>query len=328
MIDKFPNALLIEFPYTEFEDLDSLPLEFSIMDNCHGFDQDLENVLFTRLNRYAIEKKRSYRIFYHQILSQNILDKYPGLDLRFKLFSYPLIWNKFEDYNMHPKIRYENFLCSFNGTHQLSRCLLTAAIRKFGWWNPETCSKNFTMNIDQLDGHLFHFLDSNQCQIIRKFFVDENDVAFMQTINSFGHDRFNHAKNIYNLQDKITSSFLHIVSETMATSYAPYLTEKFLYSVVTRGLFLTYGQPGWHDHLQNYYGFRKYSKIFDYNFDSIANPVERLLMLMCMISKFANLSTLDWHDLYEIESDTVEYNYDHYFSKRYLQQIQGWETIS
>jgi hypothetical protein len=104
----------------------------------------------------------------------------------------------------------------------------------------------------------------------------------------------------------------------MATSYYPFVTEKFLYSVVTRGLFLTYAQPGWHDYVEKYYGFKRYIKLFDYRFDAIQNPVERLVELMTMISKFSVLSSDDWKDLYLLEQDTIEYNYDHYFSKDYL----------
>ena len=58
--------------------------------------------------------------------------------------------------------------------------------------------------------------------------------------------------------------------------------------------------------------------MFDYRFDAIQNPVERLVELMTMISKFSVLSSDDWKDLYLLEQDTIEYNYDHYFSKDYL----------
>jgi len=136
--------------------------------------------------------------------------------------------------------------------------------------------------------------------------------------------RYDHASNIYNLEDKLTQSFIHIVSETMATSYYPYVTEKSLYSIVTRGLFLAYAQPQWHAHLSTYYGFKQYNKIFDYSFDEIKNPVKRLIRLMEMISKFAHLSVDDWVDLYQMEMDAIEYNYDHYFSKRYIECLNNY----
>ena len=110
----------------------------------------------------------------------------------------------------------------------------------------------------------------------------------------------------------------------MATSYYPFVTEKFLYSVVTRGLFLSYAQPGWHSHVEKYYGFKKYTKLFDYRFDNIENPVERLIELITMISKFEKLTPVEWHDLYLLEQDTIEYNYDHYFSGAYHEQLNKY----
>jgi len=37
------------------------------------------------------------------------------------------------------------------------------------------------------------------------------------------------------------------------------------------------------------------------------------------------LSVDDWNDLYQMESDTIEYNYDHYFSNGYLKQMRKYE---
>jgi len=43
-----------------------------------------------------------------------------------------------------------------------------------------------------------------------------------------------------------------------------------------------------------------------------------------MISKFAHLSVDDWVDLYQMEMDAIEYNYDHYFSKRYIECLNNY----
>jgi hypothetical protein len=195
---------------------------------------------------------------------------------------------------------------------------LVAIVHRFRWFDSRISSKNFQFSVDQLDGHLADYLDDEKHRLSRHFFIAPDSTTFFGELHSFGHVRYAHASNIYNLEHNLTSSFLHIVSETMATSHYPFVTEKFLYSAITRGLFLAYAQPGWHDHLERHYGFRKYDKIFDYSFDSIPNPVIRLVELMSMISKFSVLSSDDWRDLYETESDTIEYNYDHYFSKNYL----------
>ena len=112
----------------------------------------------------------------------------------------------------------------------------------------------------------------------------------------------------------------------MATSYYPFVTEKFLYSVVTRGLFLAYAQPGWYDYAEKYYGFKRYDRIFDYSFDQIKNPVKRLVKLIEMVSKFSKLSSADWKDLYLMEQDTIEFNYDNYFSGNYLRTLGTYKS--
>ena len=228
-----------------------------------------------------------------------------------------------EKYTIHPPLEYTNFVCSFNGTPHVSRKLLVSILKKVGWFDPYFCSKNFCYTSDAVDGHVSEYVGAARTQFYNKFFL--NDETFNQSLVTFGHVRFNHGSNIYNLEHKLTKSFLHLVSETMATSYQPFVTEKFLYSIVTRGLFLAYAQPGWHAHLEKYYGFRRYTKLFDYRFDSVQNPVERLVELVSMISKFSVLSPDDWTDLYLLEQDTVKYNYNHYFSGDYLKHLKAYE---
>jgi hypothetical protein len=202
----------------------------------------------------------------------------------------------------------------------VSRKLLASTIKKFGWWNEDYCSKNFTCSAANITGHIDDYVKDDSARFFNKFFSVDED--FLNRIYSFQYDRFNHAKNIYTVENKLVESFLHIVSDTMATSYRPFVSEKFLYGIVTRGLFLSYAQPGWHAHVEKYYGFKRYTKLFDYRFDSIQNPVERLVELMTMISKFSILSIDDWKDLYLLEQDTIEYNYDHYFSNNYLTKLK------
>jgi len=77
--------------------------------------------------------------------------------------------------------------------------------------------------------------------------------------------------------------------------------------------------------VEKFYGFKKYTKLFDYTFDTIENPIKRLLELMTMISKFQKLSYDDLYDLYLLELDTINYNYDHYFSRDY---IKNWKSTN
>ena len=313
-------------PYELINQIDRLPSEFSMGDHLGGFDLDLKNNIFTRLDDYARNNDRIFTINVDQFYPKKIHDHYKNLQIK---FDYNLFLtyqnstnNTLVDYKIHPKLCYKNFLCSFNGSPHTSRKFLVAALHRWGYFSSDTCSKNFRFTLDKIDGHLADYLDQQQHRFYRKFFIDRISAEFFESTNGFGYVQYDHAHNIYNLEHQLTSSFLHVVSETMATSYYPFVTEKFLYSVVTRGLFVAYAQPGWHDHLARHYGFRRYDRVFDYRFDSIANPVERLVEMMSMISKFSVLSSDDWRDLYEMELDTIEYNYDHYFSQNYLKCLE------
>jgi hypothetical protein len=291
-----------------------------IIDTLGGFDENYFNPILDKINSHCTNNQ--VVTWYCQILDHAIKNKYKNLNLKFSFQEqYERLWTKFQQYNVHPDIKFKNLVCSFNGSSHVSRKLLSAALYKFGYFNVNTCSKNFTHSIDELDGHVLDYTGV-QHSFYRKFFISDNSEQFFQTTNSFGHVQYRHDKNIYNLESRLTQCFLHVVSESMSTSYQPFISEKFLYSVVTRGLFLSYAQPGWHHQLEKYYGFKLYTKLFDYRFDRIQNPVERLVELMSMISKFSKLSVHDWHDLYQMEIDSIEYNYNHYFSRGYLDHLE------
>mgnify|MGYP004157440503 CR=1 FL=1 len=290
---------------------DSLTIE----DHYLGFDIDLTCKLLDSLHVQNYVKK----IYTQYIIDSRIKQKYPSLDIEFSVsLHHKINLHHFENYNIHPSLNFKNFICSFNGVQHVSRQLLASTLNKFGYFAKGYCTKNFKNLGNKVDAHIANYVKNTA--FYNKFF-DCTD-KFNQQTYSFGHVRFDHAKNIYNLENKLTQSFLHIVSETMATSYYPFVTEKFLYSIVTRGLFLTYAQPGWHAYIEKYYGFRLYTSLFDYRFDSIINPVERLIEIMTMIGKFSKLTPHEWHDLYLLEQDNIEFNYAHYFSKDYLKELK------
>jgi hypothetical protein len=315
--------LVIGPPYST-ANFDSLPDTFKIVDHLNGWDHNLHNDYLYLLDQHAQSQGRTFDIIYHQLLPDSATGQYKNLKIQFSSeFQRMMNFRHFTRYNTHSELTFKNFVCSFNGSSHVSRRLLTSILKKFNWFDPVYSSKNFYFTPDIIDGHLSDYLPDSQHQVYRNFFSNNDD--FCQGIYSFGHNRYKHHQNIHTLESKLTDSFLHVVSETMATSYCPFITEKFLYSIVTRGLFLSYAQPGWHDYLSKYYGFKKYTRLFDYRFDDIQNPVERLVELMTMISKFSVLSTDQWRDLYLLEADTIQYNYDWYFSKNYLKCLEQHE---
>ena len=295
-----------------------------IHDHLGGFDINLESDVLNSAVQFAKENNIS-TIEVGYVFSDYFSRRY-GINFSYRQ---KLVggngWEDLTSYTRHPHINYKNFICSFNGSGHVSRQLLSSILENQGLFNSDYSSKNFKGSNDKILGQLNTLdLTEDEIELYDKFFKNTNE--FNDTVYSFGHVRFDHGNNIYNLESKLTQSFVHVVSETMATSYYPFVTEKFLYSIVTRGLFVAYAQPGWHTHLEKYYGFKLYDKIFDYSFDSIQNPVKRLIKLIEMLSKFSKLSADDWRDLwFMLEKDTIEYNYNHYFSGDYSKHIKQFD---
>ena len=316
---QFPglDIVNIQDPYTEVFDSDQLkklPSIVGLGDHLGGIDEHYRNPVLDKLKKSNTVKTVLLCCYPDHQLQKS----YASLDLRYARDEQDrLLFSKFLQYQIHPELKYKTFLCSFNGSPHVSRKLLTAILHKFGWYNDQTVSKNFKFTVDVLDGHIAEYVP-DETALYRKFFIGPNSEEFFNIQNSFGHDKYRHEANIYNVDSAIASSFVHVISETMATSYHPFITEKFLYSVVTRGLFVAWAQPGWHKHLEKHYGFKLYKNLFDYEFDTIKNPIKRLVALMSMLAKFSKLTPAEWHDLYLLELDAIEYNYQHYFSQQYL----------
>lgn len=310
----------------------TVPLGESLVlhDHLGGFDSTLKNSLLDLL----VKKQFTNTVYLQYCVDSSLKNQYKTLDLSLSItLQNSINFSHHRTYKIHPDINYKNFVCSFNGSPHIGRKLLASILQRFNWFDTAYSSKNFSYSTDIIDGHISDLVSDKEI-FYRKFFIADNSESFFQKKYSFGPyasdptgHRHTHGNNIYTLENKLTQSFLHIVSETMATSYYPFVTEKFLHSIVTRGLFLAYAQPGWHIHLEKFYGFKRYTKLFDYQFDAIQNPIERLLELMSMISKFSILSIHDWHDLYLLEQDTIEYNYDHYFSDKYLKHLSNHFVI-
>jgi hypothetical protein len=298
---------------TQILNKSNFPQLISIPDHLGGVDINYRNPL---LDHISSKVDQHTTILNYYIFDKRVKQNYPNLTFKLDKKEFD-VFHSLKDYNIHPTLNYKNFICSFNGSPHVSRKLLVSILQKFNWFNNNYCTKNFSVDPAILDGHITE-LNSNSNFYIKFFSLDP---IFLNNIYSYNYQPYNHMNNIQTLETRLTESFLHIVSETMATSYYPFMSEKSFYSIATRGLFLAYAQPGWHDHFEKYFGFKRYTKLFDYHFDTIQNPVERLVELMTMVSKFSKLSTDEWADLYLIEQETIEYNYNHYFSSNYLIQL-------
>jgi len=334
-IEQLPNYI----PYSKYKPLINGELKdyinnkhpLILFDEIGGFEYDLSNHIFDYLTSINCNKP----ILTEYIIDDRLRNKYPNLDIRFSAElknNADLVHTT--NYNIHPEINYKNFLCSFNRTGHIGRQLLVNGLHKFGMFNPDYCSKSFTSTPNYFDSFVENIeVETNDFN--RKFFTD--DINFLNNTFIFGDDQWDEnlevraplgtpmmVKNIEKLEKRLTESFIHLVSETNSYKYYPFVTEKFLMSVITRGLFVTFGQPDWHSHVIKYFGFKMFD-IFDYSFDGIQNPIHRLVSLLSMIQKFSLLSNDDWNDLYQSQIDIIEFNYDHYFSGKYYEVMCSYE---
>ena len=307
-----------------------LPDSFSIVDHMGGFDAGGNNQILAKINDYAQAIKKTFTIYYHNILPHTVHQNYKNLSLKFSAqLQHEMNFIHFLDLKIpSTEKNFKNFVCSFSGTEHVSRQFLTSALHKFGWTCSDYTTKNFSTFKDRVDGNISKYFKSEiDDRFYRKFILldDPGSDEFYNNTISIDYLRFDHKHNMLALIEKINQSFVQIVSETFGTSAVPFVTEKFLYGIVAKSLWVSYGQQHWHSNLANTYGFKLYDTIFNYDFDQIENPVIRLVELLTMLSKFSHLTPAEWHDLYLIEQHTIEYNYDHYISKRYMEFLKKYE---
>lgn len=300
--------------------------EIQIADHMNGFSKNYTNSILDKIKDYNII------IWTQYIVNNQIRENYPNLTFKFSTNiptapPYDSIQTLAE---LNTQKSFKNFVCSFNGTNHVSRQFLISALYKNSWFDKQYNSKNFIMLTDEIDGNISSFFENNeQERFYRKFIIDESLAAaeFYKSIINFNYVSNDHTShNMYHLIDKLNSSFMCIVSETMGTSYYPWVSEKVWQPIMSKSLWAAYAQPGYHAYLSTHFGFKLYTKIFDYKFDIIENPVIRLVELITMLSKFKKLSLLDWHDLYLIEQDTIEFNHYHFFSNGHVTKLGNYES--
>lgn len=293
-------------------------LIFHLSDHQNGFDSNLRNAVLDYVHAHT--KQDKLKVLLEFIVDDRIQQNYPKFDFQYQ--TKQLQWyRQLEGFTIHPENPRTNFLCTFNGTTHVNRRLLVAHLDKRGWFDPTTCSKLLTYDNARIDGDIQEAIGEDE-RVYQKFFTSEGEFAQARyEINFSDGINYQHDKNIEILSDVISRCFVHIVSESIGATFYPSVTEKSVYSIVNRGLWLAYAPPGWHDYYEKVYGYKKYEKLFDYSFDRIQDPVRRLVAMTDMLSKYSNLSTAEWHDLYEVESETIEYNYNNYFSGQWLETM-------
>lgn len=264
-------------------------------DHLCGFDSNFKNTYLENLAPGVIY------IEYH--LSDAIKSLYPHLTIKFdsKLVEVNNSFAQFVGCAPPPEKSFSNFLCCFNRSGHSGRQWLCYRLHVLNWFNPEYCSKNFAIQVET----------SDSCT-----------QEFCQTIVNFGDiDRpMDHQYNQQVLNHKIQQSFLNLVSETISESFVPFVTEKILYPIVNKTLWITYAQPGYHTTVQKLLGF-KLHRCFDFSFDQITDPNERLIALTSMLAPFSVMDPAEWQDIYQQEADILEFNFEHCRSGNFIKHL-------
>jgi len=319
MIEK--NRLRVELQKSYTKDIHPGLTEVTIPDHINGFTDLYTNHVLDQL------ESAKCRVWLEIFVNDAVRQNYPNLDFKFSgPCDYIRCLHNVDPVAFGPK--FENFTCTFNGFDSVGRQFLMGAMYKRGWFDPKYSSKIFAFDHNILDGNIAKYCAGDQERFLRKFVIEDNNPEahkFYQTEYCLGRPMLQGTigDNRWDiLYPKINASFVTLVSETTPVSSIPYVTEKFVYPVVGKALWTAFAPPMYHAHVEQYFGFRLFDKIFDYSFDQIKNPVVRVVTLLNMLEKFSYLSHLDWHDLYLMEQDIIEFNYDHYMSKRYIQCLE------
>lgn len=305
----------------EIKSFDSSMGRVYIKDNLGGFDKNLENPILRHINDHA---QNEIEVQIHYYATDELRSKYPNLAIigvagMMSLNSATSVVQDFHNYNYKFSNSIPtNYLCSISGSYSIGRALMCCGLEKTKLLTNGFFSKPFTIDIDQIDQFIIDQCGEDE-RYYRKFFINDDGIDFYQKEHTIGDyvkasylmtNRVNYTTVMEQLSSAISSSFITLISESHPESYLPNISEKELYPSFNKKLFLVYGQPGWYKHVQATFGYKPYSKIFNHDFDLIENPVIRAAMIIWELNKYANLSKLDWHDLYLIEKDSIEFNYD------------------
>jgi hypothetical protein len=211
---------------------------------------------------------------------------------------------------------------------------LVAWLHELGWFNDNFCSKYFVIEQDLDDVKLLYskYIGHDYGRLQKKISRQQFYCKIVQFDNyaQNSNDKllhFNHDNNLITLESKNKKSFVNLVSETQPGNYIPFPTEKFLYPVVHKTLWIAHASPGYHKFLNNYLGFRMH-QCFDYEFDQELDSVVRIGKITQMLKKFSTMTQDEWHSIYEQEKDTIEFNFEHVASGEFIKHLQQFDQAS
>ena len=109
------------------------------------------------------------------------------------------------------------------------------------------------------------------------------------------------------------SALWHVVSETIFYHNKLHLTEKIFKPIVSRRPFILVGAPGNLAYLKSY-GFKTFNQWIDESYDNELDNDKRINMVIDQLEKLCLLSDAELEQMYKQMKDTLEYNFNHFYT--------------
>lgn len=280
------------------------PKTYLLTDHLGGFNDSFRNEVLD-----DVPPKST--VYTEYLFPDEIKRSYPSLDLRFSAYQFILgnqiyeISKLAESFGSAP-LHFPGFVSTFNKANNIGRHWLLAALMKQGWYDPNYCTKHFSLDAESLK-----LIDID---------INELGKAAKKTSSFDFTGPTDHEHNLKTLSPKIAETFCHIVSETIIHSPIAFPTEKFLYPIVNKRLWVGFAAPWYHKIINQKFGFELYS-CFDYSFDSMWVPHLRLKMLLQNLEKFYSMTEEEKQEVYYDQRREIEYNYNHLKSFDFLKRL-------
>jgi hypothetical protein len=173
----------------------------------------------------------------------------------------------------------------------------------------------------------------NLLESIIKYNIDplyvEEACSYLDTIiNPFRIDFkdkiFNDSQSIGPI-NALQESFLHVVTETCFWDDKTHLTEKIFKPIVAKQPFVLLGCHNNLKYLQSY-GFKTFNNWWDESYDEISDPIQRLNKVIEIIKEICSLPNKDLEAMLNGMNHVLQYNYDLFFSKKFIDNI--WHEMT
>lgn len=279
---------------------------YIVDDHFGGFDANYRNELLDSLPSNSV-------VYTEYVLSPQTREQYPALSLRFS--GYNALVGKhvfdFVDHCEHTQcnaVPLTNFISCFCRSETTGRIWLLSRLNELGWLTPGYYSKHFALPE--------RVLNKVDCTTI----VNDKNFAEQIVQIAYNGNTFDHAAHIPHLVPVIAQCFINVVAETQSFTYEPFWTEKFLYPVAAKSVWIAMAGPNYHRFLEQQLGFRLFD-IFDYSFDSIKDPEHRLSAMLDSVRPFATLSPSQWQDIKRSQQAVLDHNYHWLRSKHFVNRL-------